>query len=70
MERNLFAFDIETDRFDLPHFLVPLLMREFRVGSRSVFWWMERSGFLQTTGGRERSRGLEWVWHQIMLLVG
>ena len=33
-------------------------MREFRVSGRSVFWWMERSGILQNTAGRERGRGL------------
>jgi hypothetical protein len=33
-------------------------MREFRVSGRSVFWWVERSGILQNTVGRERGRGL------------
>ncbi len=33
-------------------------MREFQVSGRSVFWWVERSGILQNTVGRERGRGL------------
>ena len=45
-------------RVDLPPHLVPLRMREFRVSGSSVFWWMERSGIRQNTGGRERGRGL------------
>ena len=43
---------------DLPPNLVPLRMREFRFSGSSVFWWMERSGILQNTVGRERGRGL------------
>ena len=33
-------------------------MREFQVSGSSVFWWVERSGIFQNTGGRERGRGL------------
>ena len=33
-------------------------MREFQVSGSSVFWWVERSGILQNTGGREGGRGL------------
>jgi len=43
---------------DLPPNLVPLRMREFRVSGSSVFWWVERSGIIQNTVGRERGRDL------------
>ncbi len=33
-------------------------MRECQVSGSSVFWWMERSGILQNTGGRKVGRGL------------